>query len=273
VIPDGEDVDLLVLSHSDSDHLGVVEEIFQAYTVREVIRGGLERTTTNTWNRANNTIRAASQSGDTEVYNLKSDTINFGSTFFYDDVRLTFVSGFYAPPDDWEIIGGKTGSEFRNAGSIVIRLSFNGKSILFTGDAVGRHIGDDNDALIASEKFMVDNADAIKIDSNVLIAPHHGADNASSTAFIQAVSPEWVIISAGHKFGHPRAVTAQRYLDAGIRVDHILRTDLGDDERGGSGGGDLEWAEGRIDGNRDPSHDDDIDILIRPSGEVLVEYR
>ncbi len=40
IIPLDSDVELLVLSHSDSDHLGAVDEICDAYTVKRVIRLG-----------------------------------------------------------------------------------------------------------------------------------------------------------------------------------------------------------------------------------------
>lgn len=224
VIPDGEDIDLLVLSHNDSDHLGIVPQIFKKYNVKEVIWSGLERPHIGTWRKARDAINKARNEGSTTVYNLKHDTINFGSTFHYGETMLTFVSGFYAPPEDWSIQGGKTGGEFRNAGSIVIRLSYKNKSILFTGDAVGRHSGDDDEnALIANEKFMVQNANSIKIDSDVLIAPHHGADNGSSTAFINAVSPEWVIFSSGHEYGHPRAKVGERYIKFGVSKNKIFR--------------------------------------------------
>ena len=164
-----------------------VPQLFKKYKIKEVIWSGLERPKIATWRKARDAIHKARDESKTTVYNLKHDTINFGSTFYYGETMLTFVSGFYAPPKHWDINGGKTSGEFRNAGSIVIRLSYKGKSILFTGDAVGRHSGDLNEnALIANEKFMVENADAIKIDSDVLIAPDHGADNGSSTAFIRS---------------------------------------------------------------------------------------
>ncbi len=47
----------MVLSHSDSDHLGAVDEICDAYTVKRVIRAGLQRST-GTWNDANTAIIA-----------------------------------------------------------------------------------------------------------------------------------------------------------------------------------------------------------------------
>ena len=121
--------------------------------------------------------------------------------------------------------------------------------------------------MATAEKFMIENFEVITIDSDVLIAPHHGADNGSSTAFIKAVSPTWVIFSAGHAHEHPRAAAAKRYLNNGVQIEKIIRTDLGDDEGG------KEWGHGRIAGHKDQAGDDDVDILIRPDGEIVVEYR
>ena len=49
-------------------------------------------------------------------------------------------------------------------------------------------------------------------------------------------------------------------------VDKMFRTDRGDDE------GLKEWSHARIDGHKDKSGDDDVDVLIRADGEILVEY-
>ena len=116
------------------------------------------------------------------------------------------------------------------------------------------------------ERFMVENSAVIPIDSDVLIAPHHGADNGSSTAFINAVSPDWVIFSAGSAHRHPRADAAQRYLDNGVAIDHIFRTDLGDNEGG------EEWNHGINTPGGSVLGRDNVDILIRPNGEILVDY-
>ena len=113
---------------------------------------------------------------------------------------------------------------------------------------------------------MLDEREAIPIDSDVLIAPHHGADNASTKAFIEAVTPDFVIFSAGHAFEHPRKSTAERYIAAGVPAKRLLRTDWGDDE-----GGD-EWAEGRVAGQKDKLGDDDVDIIIRADSKVEVDY-
>ena len=87
---------------------------------------------------------------------------------------------------------------------------------------------------------------------------------------LHIVSPSHVIFSAGHKYDHPRATAAQRYLTFGLPVAKMFRTDLGDDE---SGGQDKEWAHGRVCGQTDPKGDDDVDILIRSNGQLEVAYR
>jgi len=88
------------------------------------------------------------------------------------------------------------------------------------GDAVGRLRADDPDDVIeASEPEMVANAANVPIDSDVLIASHHGADNGTAGPFIDAVTPTFVIFSAGHAHGHPRASTAARLLGRGIAVN------------------------------------------------------
>ena len=97
--------------------------------------------------------------------NLRFDEFPSGATYRFGDVFVTMVSGFYKPPTNWDIANS---SEERNAGSIVIRVMYKGKSVLLCGDAVGRHIGYPNSACLATEQYMVDNAVAIPIDSDVI---------------------------------------------------------------------------------------------------------
>jgi competence protein ComEC len=268
IIPLGSNIELMVLSHSDSDHLGAVDEICDAYHVRRVLRAGHQRST-STWNDANDAIELEHDNDDCVDIELRYFEYPMGATYRFGDVFVTMVCGFHTPPANW---GNLAQSERLNAGSIVVRLIYADRSILFGGDAVGRHTGDPVNACIATEQFMIDNADIIPIDSDVLIAPHHGGDNVSSTAFIQAVTPEFVIFSAGHRYEHPRAATAQRYLDNGVLLANMFRTDRGDDERRPNEP-DQEWSHGRQDGHHDPTGDDDVDIVVRQDGSIQVQYR
>lgn len=265
LVPADDPIDLMVLSHTDSDHLGAVPQILDDYTVERVLHTGAKHfgTTSKFLPRALAAIKKAVAEDGTLELNLHESGTTSGPTFQFGDVSVTMVCGFGDLPPDWDL---NTPAEKNNAPSIVIRLAYKGKTILFSGDAVGRHIDGPPDQLIATERFMVEHRETMPIDSDVLIAPHHGGDNASARAFIAAVKPTYVVFSAGHEFEHPRGVTAKRYLDAGIPAKRILRTDWGDDE------GDNEWAEGRVAGQTDKPGDDDVDIIIHADGTVAVDY-
>ncbi len=71
-----------------------------------------------------------------------------------------------------------------NHRSLVLRLQFGKRSFLFPGD-----IG------VESEKLLVRNGGGLN--SDVLLAPHHGSLTSSSPAFIEAVSPAMIVVSAG----------------------------------------------------------------------------
>lgn len=127
---------------------------------------------------------------------------------------------------------------------IVLRVDYRGASVLYSGDTVGRRIGDPAPACKDAEATIVANHQAglAPLSAFVLIAPHHGADNARSTCFIRAVDPHWVVFSAGHAFEHAREAPAQRYLAHAVAEENLLRTDRGDDEGGRNGREDASRA-------------------------------
>lgn len=264
-IVDGDDVDLLVISHSDSDHLGEADEILTAFNVQQIIRTGMVRSST-AWENYNAAV-AREVSEGASVMNLQSEPLIPGTTIALGDATLTLVAGW----GEWTG-SGLTTAERRNVVSIVVRLDYAGSSILYTGDTVGRRITDDDDACKDAEAFMVANHDAgqVSLKANVIIAPHHGADNANSQCFIQRVDPDYVVFSAGHEYQHPRRNAAERYHAHGVPWTHMYRTDLGDDERDD---GNEEWARGRVAHCIDPRGDNDVEIVIRANGAVEVAYR
>ncbi len=261
-------IDLLVISHTDSDHLGAIPAIFDAFEVRTVLRAGLERCNVNQtcrWRTSQNKIRAAVIQGKTVDLNLAFTPIGLGYTFRFGEAAVQILSGFHTPPLDWGVSGL---SNVRNAGSIVVRLEYDGKSILFTGDEFGKDPGL-NEPMEAAEKFMVDNQATRPIQSDVLIAAHHGADNASSTDFLKEVSPTFVIFPAGGSHEHPRQNTVTRMIhpDVGIAEANLFRTDQCDSP------GPNEWVGAWVPGADDSARDDDIDIvLIKGEPDPLVSY-
>lgn len=264
-IVDGDEVDLLIVSHSDSDHLGEADDLLAAFDVRRIIRTGMVRTS-GSWEEFHEAVAREVRDG-ASVMNLQSVPLIPGTTIALGDATVTLVAGWGA----WTGPGLST-SERRNVVSIVVRLDYAGSSILYTGDTVGRRIADPGSACKDAEAFMVANHDAgtVSLAADVIIAPHHGADNASSECFIRAVDPEFVVFSAGHEYRHPRRNAAERYHAHGVSWTRMYRTDLGDDE---SEDGAEEWARGRVAGCTDPRGDDDVEIVVRANGTVEVAYR
>lgn len=97
--------------------------------------------------------------------------------------------------------------------SIVIKLTYQNSSILFTGDMQA-----DVEAQVAA-KF------GAELRSDVLKVGHHGSAGSSSDLFLNAVRPKIAYIEVGvnNSYGHPREVALARLRAAGAR---IYRTDL-----------------------------------------------
>lgn len=173
------------------------------------------------------------------------------------------MAGWHKAPAKWEL----TGSEERNGNSIVAKLTYKGSSILFTGDSVGRdENSEDPSYLIATEKYLIDNNGLRNISSTVLIAPHHGGNDASSSPFIKTVNANWVIFSSGSKYQHPRKDVVLRYINAGYKPDQLLRTDLGDIARS------EEWLTPHELNKGDHAGDDCILIKFDHKQNQSVEY-
>jgi competence protein ComEC len=99
-----------------------------------------------------------------------------------------------------------------NNASLVLRLSHGMVDILFTGDieVEGEHI------LLSGNNG--------NLRSEIVKVPHHGSRTSSSSAFVNAVSPQVAVASLGYgnRFNFPAAEVVQRYTQQGGRV---LRTD------------------------------------------------
>jgi len=265
-IPAGSVIELLVLSHTDADHIVSASQILRDYKVKKVLWTGYESSMigggnpTSSYTRLYNALENDPSIENINLNELDS-TIDAGNHFSIGNAKFTFLCGFGSPPSEW---GLSAKDEKLNSVSIVMKLNFGGNSVLFCGDAVGRHRNDPVDALIATEKFLVENAASL-LQSTVIIAPHHGAMNGSSRSFVEHVKAESVIFAAGHKHDHPTLRTAEEYLRF-TTANKIFRTDRGDDEGGN------EWPLGRTAGCRDKYNDDTIQVQLRSNGTYRVYY-
>jgi beta-lactamase superfamily II metal-dependent hydrolase len=264
-------IDLLVLSHSDSDHIGATRGILSENDVAVIIHPGDPRGPTLAPIR-----QAIAQEPNADIWNLKVRPVPFGTRFPVGSATATFVAGW----SDGQKTRGtgeptltKKPAMRNNALSSVIRFEFAGHSVLLTGDTVGRPDSQDNTLCRYAERKMVNNAQTVPIKSDVLVGQHHGADNATANCFITAVQPQFVVFSAGHQHRHPRQSAADRLIANGVMPDHIFRTDRGDHE--GGAGWKKEWVYGSLAGCNDGPRDDDVEIHLPsdPLMPVSVGYR
>ncbi len=184
-IVDTDEIDLLILSHSDSDHLGDADEILHEYQVRQIIRTGFLRWDTATWRHANNAISEEVEYG-AAVTNLQSVDLVPGTQIALGDATVTLIAGW----GEW-VASGPTASEKRNAISIVAQLEYRDRSVLFTGDTVGRRKSDPDSACKDAAKIMVDrhNAGTVTLKSDVIIAPHHGGNTGTRSVSLRQSIP------------------------------------------------------------------------------------
>jgi competence protein ComEC len=101
-----------------------------------------------------------------------------------------------------------------NVGSIVAKLSYGDISIMLTGDATKE-----------AEKLLLEENTKEVLDSDILKVGHHGSHTSTSPEFVDALSPDYALISdgRGNKYGHPHPETLTTLESFGAK---IFRTDL-----------------------------------------------
>ncbi|MCD4700489.1 MAG: MBL fold metallo-hydrolase [Candidatus Aegiribacteria sp.] len=105
-----------------------------------------------------------------------------------------------------------------NNSSIVIRLTYEEVSFLFTGDL---ETNGGEDVILAA----LSTGDIEDISADVLKVGHHGSHTSTCTQWLVAVNPSIaaICLGAGNPYGHPHTEVMNRLNDRGIT---IYRTDL-----------------------------------------------
>ncbi len=190
-------IDLIILTHPESDHLAGLIEVLKRYKVENILWTGVVRETTEykEWKKLiekEGAIIKIAQAG--QKINLSTYEI---------DILYPF-----------ENLEGKELKNTNNT-SIIARLIFGENSFLFTGDAY------------QSVEYKLINQ-GINLDSDVLKVGHHGSKTSTAEEFIIEVSPDIAVISAGkdNPYHHPHPETLEALEKYGIKV---LRTDKNGD--------------------------------------------
>ena len=178
----GERLDLLLLSHRDSDHTGGAAAVLGAQPGARLL-GSIE---------AEHALQAL----------RPVQPCVAGQAWQWDGVRFEVLH----PP---QAAAAPAGAAVKpNAQSCVLRITAaGGASALLVGD-IER----------AQEQALL--AGAAPLAAELLLVPHHGSKTSSSDAFIDAVRPQLALVQAGYRnrFGHPAPEVAARYGQRGITL-------------------------------------------------------
>jgi len=181
-------VDYLIATHGDADHIDGLNDIARNFKVRAA-------------------IVARAPSSDSEV-------TRFARTLNTAGVPLEMVGGgdvmklgnvlidvLWPPPSP------TADASSRNNDSLVLRVRFGEKTLLFTGDIEQQ----------AETTLLKTGAD---LRADVLKVPHHGSKTSSTDQFVAAVRPTLAVISVGRHsiFGHPNQQVVERWRASGTQV-------------------------------------------------------
>lgn len=174
-------IDIVVETHPDSDHIGGLPGVLERYAVRTFIEPGVE-SDTNQVDALN-----AAVARESNIDRIRAER----------GMRIHLGGGAYADIlyPDRQVIGIET-----NTGSIVMRVVYGQTAFMLTGDAPS-----------AVEDWLV-TLDGESLRSNVLKAGHHGSKTSTDDAWLAAVRPSIVAISAGkdNTYGHPAPDVVER---------------------------------------------------------------
>jgi competence protein ComEC len=164
-------LDLVILTHPDSDHVNGLVPVLERYRVDTVIHRQIEM--------------------ESETYTYWLALVEAEGAAVYEGqagLSLTLDEGL----EMLVLHPGARAWESANDNSVVTRLTYGEASLLLPGDIEA-----------GVEKELV--RDGAPLASTILKAAHHGSCSSTTQAFLEAVDPEAVVISVGadNRFGHP----------------------------------------------------------------------
>ncbi len=185
-------IDYGIVSHVDNDHYGGFISLILNNKIKEIYKPGID----------------TSSSKDIKFERfLKQFKIPVS---YYDMQALQTGNSKVYILNNNNYFSGKNISSNERSG--IIKIVYGNNSIIFTGDA-----GKETEKVYTSvyKEFL---------DSDVLKVGHHGSKSSTSIEFLNYVSPEISLISAGIKnsYGHPASDILNRIEKSG---SEILRTD------------------------------------------------
>jgi len=215
-------IDILIITHPDSDHLAGAVEIARNYDIGLILVNGKDCAT----KICAEFDKIVKEKNIKVVAASAGQEIDFGQSVKMDILEPSFASADAKAMADKKATEGEAsvasagakvtaGKQDDNNSSIILFLSFGKDSFLFMGDAEDK------------EEIGLINAWP-NLTAEVLKVGHHGSKNSTNQLFLDHIKPKISVISVGAKntYGHPTIETLDKLKKIG---SNILRTDLGGD--------------------------------------------
>ena len=222
-------IDALIITHPHDDHYPGAVGILKHFDVHEFYDSGFLNG--GDWNGFRALVDSEKFDGRRIVEHVGRST--FGTPNWGSELQVTFL---YADPGQRAGLGSAGSSTRINNASIVFRLQYGTQSMLFMGDIEGKEREAPPSVVKYAERLLLDSVDSTALRSTVLKVAHHGSETSSTTRFIEAVNPHYVVVSSGRRpYGRqpnirflPDKGTLQRYCDHSDSI-RIYRTDQDDE--------------------------------------------
>ena len=196
-------IDIVISTHSSTDHLTGLIEVLSRYKVNKIIWTGMSADSLTHY-QFQEKLNIAEQRGTEIIIAQFGQRFHLGQEIYFKVLNpLVKLQG--ADPIS------------HNNNSIVIRLTFNEISFLFTSD-----IEQEREILLVQKQEYLEQDFLL---ADILKVSHHGSETSSTIEFLRAVNPEIAVIQVGknNKFGHPHQKIIDRLNKQEINV---FRTDL-----------------------------------------------
>ncbi|MDA1256602.1 MAG: ComEC/Rec2 family competence protein [Chloroflexi bacterium] len=189
-------IDVVVLTHSDADHVGGLLDVLELYEVGVVIDTTAE--------------------ADTEVFGEWRDQIST-RTEPVATARRGMVIALDSVTTLEVVWAGTDELADTNAASTVLMLRHGDVRMLLTGD------------IPRSVESRLVSGDA-SVAADLLKAPHHGSDTSSSARFLDAVAPSAIVVPTGTRnpFGHPDEDVLARFSEHAPEAPVFITKERGD---------------------------------------------